>query len=158
MRTVPAGSNAVRGSGRNENRPWSSDVAASATARYGNVAMEQLITAIQKFGGARENLEVKITGGGRILATMTDVGKHNIEFVKEYIATEGIKLLAEDVGDIYPRKVVYFPQTGKLQVKKLRSIHNETIYEREVSYKRDIETKPVDGGAELFSGGDVELF
>jgi chemotaxis protein CheD len=32
------------------------DSLVSASARYGNVAMEHLITDIQKFGGVRENL------------------------------------------------------------------------------------------------------
>lgn len=145
-------------SSRGESDNWSSS-SVNATARYGNVAMEQLITGIQKFGGVRENLEVKITGGGRILATMTDVGMHNIEFVREYIKTECLKLVGEEVGDVYPRKVVYFPMTGKVQIKKLRSIHNDTIYEREASYKQRIEQTPVDGGTELFGdGGDIELF
>jgi chemotaxis protein CheD len=121
-----------------------------ASARYGNVAMEQLITAIQRFGGSRGNLEVKITGGGRVLASMTDVGRRNIEFVLEYIRKEGLRLVGEEVGDIYPRKVVYYPQTGKVQIKKLRVMHNQTIIQREKSYLEEIARMPVDGGIELF--------
>lgn len=139
---------------------WQSSVA-SASARYGNVAMEHLITDIQKFGGVRENLEVKITGGGRVLATMTDVGKRNIQFVRDYIRLEGLRLMAEDVGDIYPRKVVYHPKTGRVQVKKLRSLHNDTIYRREEDYlhKLKVEQKPKPAEqAAPDTGGDIELF
>jgi len=139
---------------------WGSSVA-SASARYGNVAMEHLITDIQKFGGVRENLEVKITGGGRVLATMTDVGKRNIQFVRDYIRLEGLRLMAEDVGDIYPRKVVYHPKTGRVQVKKLRSVHNDTIYRREEDYltRLKVEQKPAQptSGSEP-AAGDIELF
>ena len=122
----------------------------SAATRYGNFAMEHLINVILKNGGQRQNLEVKLFGGGRILQHMTDVGKRNIIFVRDYIQTEGLKVVAEDVGDIYPRMVVYFPATGKVRVKRLRSLHNNTIVEEEIRYISTVESKPV--------GGDIELF
>lgn len=122
----------------------------SAATRYGNFAMEHLINVIMKNGGKRQNLEVKLFGGGRILAQMTDIGLRNIEFAHEYIATEGLKVIAEDTGDIYPRMVVYFPATGKVKVKRLRSLHTNVIVEEETRYLKSIESKPV--------GGDVELF
>jgi chemotaxis protein CheD len=118
--------------------------------RYGNYAMEALINEILKAGGRREQLEIKIVGGGRILENMTNVGRMNIDFVRNYIRTEGLQLLGEDVGDIYPRKVVYFPGEGKVRVKKLRALHNNTIIERETEYSRTLQQEPV--------GGDVELF
>jgi chemotaxis protein CheD len=133
------------------------DSLVSASARYGNVAMEHLITDIQKFGGVRENLEVKITGGGKVLAIMSDVGRRNIQFVREYIRTEGLRLLAEDVGDVYPRKVLYDPRTGRVQVKKLRTLHNDTIYRREEQYMERLVQPPQRASQEVF-GGDIELF
>jgi chemotaxis protein CheD len=120
------------------------------SARYGNFAMEHMINTILKNGGRRGFLECKIFGGGKILANMTDVGTRNINFVHEYITTEGIELLSEDVGDIYPRKVMYFPKTGKARVKRLRSLHNNTVVEREMNYLKDIEQAPVAGDVELF--------
>jgi chemotaxis protein CheD len=121
-----------------------------ASTRYGSHAMEQLINEILKNGGSRRNLEVKLTGGGRILAQMTDVGRKNIQFVEDYIRTESLKLLSHDLGDIYPRKVYYTPSTGKMLVKKLRSLHNNTIAERETRYLHEIEVVPVQGEVELF--------
>ena len=112
--------------------------------------MEALINDILKNGGRRENLEVKVFGGGMILEHMTDVGKKNINFVREFIKTEGFSLLAEDLGDIYPRKVHYFPQTGKILMKKLRSLHNNTIIDRETSYLDSLESKPIEGEIDLF--------
>jgi chemotaxis protein CheD len=118
--------------------------------RYGNHAMESLINDILKAGGRRENLEVKIVGGGRILENMTNIGNMNIEFVRRYIATEGLTLLGEDVGDIHPRKVMYLPAEGRVRVKKLRSLHNNTIIERETSYQQTLEVEKVAGDVELF--------
>lgn len=127
---------------------WGS--AASDETRYGVHAMEQLINNILKNGGNRENLEVKVFGGGKILAQMTDIGLRNIEFVREYIHTEELLCVSEDLGEIYPRKVLYFPITGKVKVKKLRSLHNNTIIERETTYLHDIEEHPDTGEVELF--------
>ena len=50
--------------------------------RYGNIAMEQLVNSVLKAGGDRRELEVKVFGGGRVLAQMTDVGKRN-ELIKK---------------------------------------------------------------------------
>ena len=122
----------------------------SAAARYGNYAMEHLINDVLKNGGRRENLEIKIFGGGRILAQMTDVGRRNIVFVRDYLRTEGFEVAAEDLGDIHPRKVVYSPTTGKVFIKKLRSLHNNTIVERETAYLDALVKQPVAGEIDLF--------
>lgn len=132
-----------------QNKFSSNDMVADAN-RYGNFAMENMINEILKNGGRRQNLEVKVFGGGKILASMTDIGRRNIQFVHEYIQEESLDLIADDTGDIYPRKVMYFPYTGKVKVKRLRSLHNNTIVEREMSYMHDIEDKPVEGEIELF--------
>ena len=122
----------------------------SAAARYGNYAMELLINAILKHGGRRPHLEVKIFGGGRILGHMTDIGRHNITFVHAYIRTEALQLVAEDVSDVYPRKILYFPASGRVRVKKLRALRTDAIARRETAYLRTLESRPI--------GGDIELF
>lgn len=127
--------------------------AASATGRaerYGNIAMEQLINCILKAGGERRDLEVKVFGGGRVLAQMTDIGRRNIEFVRNYLATEGFVVTAEDLGDVYPRHVQYFPATGRVRVRQLRSMHNDTIVVRERGYLNKLKADPVAGEIELF--------
>ena len=118
--------------------------------RYGNYAMEHLINSILKNGGKRKNLEVKVFGGGKIIPTLTDIGVKNIEFVLEYIDTEGLLLLSQDLGDIYPRKIIYFPQTGKVGMKKIQDLHNATIVQRERQYFDNIKDTPVAGDVELF--------
>ena len=125
---------------------------ASNAARYGNFAMEQMINDILKHGGVKENLEIKIFGGGKVLKNMStlDIGNKNIEFIREYIETEQLKLISEDVGDVFPRKVMYFPLTGRAKVKKLRSMHNNTIVERETTYLNKLDVKPVESDIELF--------
>lgn len=123
---------------------------ADDSARYGVYAMELLINEILKNGGHRQNLEVKITGGGRMLANMSDIGRRNIDFVRQFLVTEDLEVVAEDVGDIYPRKVCYFPVSGRLRVKRLRTMHNDTINQREEAYRQDLRKQSPQGDVELF--------
>lgn len=118
--------------------------------RYGNYAMEHLINTILGNGGKRKNLEVKVFGGGKIIPALTDVGTKNIDFVLDYITQEGLKLLSQDLGDIYPRKVIYFPKTGKVGMKKIQDLHNDTIAQRERQYCNNLKDTPVKGDVELF--------
>jgi len=124
----------------------------SEEARYGNFAMEILINELIKAGCKRRNLEVKLFGGGRVLSSMTtiDIGNKNIEFVKEYVYDEDLRVIAEDLGDVYPRKVLYFPDTGKVRMKKLTTTRNNTILSREVEYGRKLQVEEKSGDIELF--------
>jgi chemotaxis protein CheD len=122
----------------------------SAATRYGNVAMERLINDLLKAGARRTNLEFKLVGGGKVLAAMTDVGATNISFVRSYMQTEGFKVAGEDLGDVYPRKVHFYPDSGRVRVKKLLSMRNDTIFARERNYMQQVSKTPIAGDVELF--------
>ena len=124
----------------------------SESMRYGTYAMEVLINQLIKNGARRENLEAKIFGGGNVLRSFTtmNVGDRNADFVRSYLKEEGIRVTGEDLNDIYPRKVYFFPKTGKVLVKKLKQLNNYTIMKREESYASKLKTNDV--------GGDVDLF
>ncbi|WP_163832493.1 chemoreceptor glutamine deamidase CheD [Spartinivicinus ruber] len=122
----------------------------NSSMRYGNWAMEYLINEILKHGGSKRNLEIKLFGGGQVLQNMTNIGKRNIDFVKSYLSNENLQVIAEDLGDIYPRKVLYFSDSGSVKMKKLRSLHNNTIQQREAEYIQSINCKPTQGDVELF--------
>jgi len=128
---------------------WENTSVCSA-CRYGSVAMERMINEILKYGGQRKNLEVKLFGGGRIMGKMVNIGQQNIEFVKKYLEMENLILLAEDLGDIYPRKILYYPSNGRVRVKKLRAMEQYTVVERENAYLRDLEKQPIAGDVDLF--------
>lgn len=122
----------------------------SLNCRYGNWAMEFLINEILKNGASRENLKIKLFGGGQIIRTMTNIGLGNISFAQAYVQEEGLRLVSQDVGGPWPRKVVFHPQTGKAHVKKLRSVQNENIEKREVNYLHNIEKQELKTDIELF--------
>ncbi len=104
--------------------------------RYGIAAMETLINDILKRGSRKDRLQVKLFGGGKVLSTEIDnVGERNVQFVKQFLETEGIAVVAEDLGGTHPRKVNFFPKTGKVMVRRLRSLQNQAIARQEKQYE-----------------------
>jgi chemotaxis protein CheD len=126
------------------------DSAAGRATRYGSASMEQLINRILKAGGTRADLEVKIFGGGRVLKTLTDVGDHNVTFVREFLKQEGLRVTSEDVGDTCPRHVQYFPLTGRVRVRHLTSSHTRDVASQEQQFLKGLEKTPVAGEIDLF--------
>lgn len=121
--------------------------------RYGSYAMELLINEMLKKGARRETIQAKIFGGAQVMAGFTsmNVGERNTEFVIDYLATERIPIVSKDVLDIHPRKVCFFPVSGKALVKRLAHSHPETLVVEERK----------GNAAELArstSGGSIDLF
>ncbi len=123
----------------------------NVATRYGNHAMESLINAIISLGGRRERLEVKLFGGGSVIPGMTsDVGKKNVLFAEEYLRKEGLRLMARDVLGPYPRKVQYFPDSGRARSKKLYQLQNRTVKQREEQLADTLCREGVHGEVDLF--------
>lgn len=125
----------------------------SSSARYGTYAMEVLINHLLKLGARRSSLEAKVFGGGRVMASLSgsQVGERNARFVLDYLETEGIPVLARDLLDVHPRKVYFFPSSGRVLVKKLVRMHNDTLVRREKEYAARLTETPVAGDVELFA-------
>ena len=134
-----------------DNKDWKGTPVSMET-RYGNIAMERLINVIMSNGGKRENLEIKLFGGGKMfeMSDSMDVGQKNIEYVKQYIKKEGFLIKSGDLGGTYPRKIQYYPTSGRVRMKKLYRIHNDTIVRREIKYNEILVNIPPEGAVEIF--------
>ncbi len=121
--------------------------------RYGSYAMELLINQMLKMGARRETMQAKVFGGAQVMAGFTsmNVGERNTKFVLEYLATERIPVVSQDVLDIHPRKVCFFPVSGKALVKRLAHSHPETL----VVEERKGNAASV---AKSTAGGSIDLF
>jgi chemotaxis protein CheD len=95
------------------------DERGGTSARYGAFALQRLVSELVRHGAERARLEVKIFGGGQVLAGVTDIGQANIEFVRGFFASEGLTIVAEDVGDRFARRLRYHPRTGQAMVNRL---------------------------------------
>jgi chemotaxis protein CheD len=124
---------------------------ASSGGRYGVNAMEMLINELVKRGAQRNRLEAKVFGGGHVMKNFTsiNVGQRNAAFIKSFLTMEGIRLVSEDLLDIYPRKVCFFPKSGKAMVKRLAAA-DDSLVRQEQQYQSRLVAKPVAGDIELF--------
>lgn len=124
----------------------------SSSARYGTFAMEVLINHLQKLGARRNRLEAKVFGGGAVLESLlsSNVGARNAEFVLDFLKTEKIPIVAKDLLDLFPRKVYFFPKTGRVMVRKLHRVDNDSLVNREKAYRSRLAETKVDGDIELF--------
>ena len=129
--------------------PWLNTLASDET-RYGNVAMERLINTILANGGMRSTLEIKLFGGGRVLDLSLDIGKKNLQFVRRYLASEKLHIAAEDVGGLRPRKIQYYPSTGRVMVKTLYKVDTREVVGSESRYLNSIKKQTPVGKVELF--------
>jgi chemotaxis protein CheD len=119
--------------------------------RYGNYAMEHLLNDIVKYGGKRKNLEIKLFGGANIAGMGQNIGLRNVDFICKYVASEGLQIKSKDLGGDYPRKILYFPASGKLMMKKLENSSTQPVIEQERDIIRKINTRPIRGEVELFT-------
>lgn len=120
------------------------------STRYGSYAMEQLINEILKRGGLKSRLEVKVFGGGKIYEGKIDVGANNAAWALEFLKQEGLYPVKADLGDVCPRKVYYYTDSGRVLLKKLDRVSAETLTERERQYQESLAEQPAEGDVTLF--------
>lgn len=128
---------------------------ADGAGRYGSYAMELLINEMLKLGARRESMQAKIFGGAQVMAGLTtmNVGERNTQFVLDYLATERIPVISQDVLDIHPRKVCFFPASGKALVKRLAHSHPETLaVEERKGNALTVANSTAGGSVDLFQG------
>ena len=130
----------------------------SPSAKYGMFAMEQLINELLKKNGSKKDFVAKVFGGGHVLnvrKTDGSVPESNIEFVKAFLAMEQIPVVKQDVGGYTGRKILFFPDTAKVLLKRLESTVDSKIIQAEQSYKSKLfkEKEKLQR-----TGGDLTLF
>lgn len=122
----------------------------SQSTRYGVHAMELLVNEVMKAGGRRCDLEVKVFGGAGLMARGGDSGQRNIEFVYKYLKIEGLRLVAADVGNTWPRRLEFHARTGRARVRRLQAVAAPRVSEQERRYLRELEHTSIEGDIELF--------
>jgi chemotaxis protein CheD len=112
------------------------------SGRYGMQAMELLINALMKLGLHKRNLVAKVFGGATVLATERDeelsISRANINFAFKYLELEQIAVEASDTGGKQARKIIFNPETGKVQLKRLGHIRDREVKQEESEYQRKL--------------------
>jgi chemotaxis protein CheD len=120
------------------------------SARYGNFAMEKLINELIKQGCPRERMEVKVFGGANVIDSSTQIGTKNADFVLRFLRNEGITCAAQDLGGLHPRRIQYYPSTGRVVRRLLQVNESALIAREEKNYAARLLSKPTAGDIELF--------
>ncbi|MGA3310813.1 MAG: chemoreceptor glutamine deamidase CheD [Xanthobacteraceae bacterium] len=122
----------------------------SESTRYGNFAMEKLINELLKAGCSRKSMEIKVFGGGNVTDTSNAIGSQNAEFVLRYLKAEGLQCAAQDLGGQHPRRIHYFPATGRVIRRLLGGGETYSITRQESEYAKILSSKKTAGEIELF--------
>ncbi len=80
---------------------------------FGVCAMELLINALVKKGAEKHRLQAKIFGGASVVKGLSDIGKENTIFVKNFLSDEKIPCIAESTGGTSARHVRFWPHSGR---------------------------------------------
>ena len=120
------------------------------SGRYGSFAMEMLMNDIFKRGGKKDRLEAKVFGGGKIYDGTIDIGAKNAAWALAFLEQEGLSPVKADVGDVCPRKVYYFTDSGKVLLKKLDRVTASTIAKEEGQYRAKLQQAPAESEVTLF--------
>ncbi len=118
--------------------------------RYGAFAMEQLINNILKLGGQKSRLEVKLFGGGNVIKSSAMIGDKNVRFVLDFCRDENLVIAGSDLGGSHPRRVHYYPDSGKVMLRTLRRREDMTVVEEEKQYAASIAGTVSASGVDLF--------
>lgn len=130
-----------------ESQSWGGD---AKSTRYGNFAMEKLVNELLKAGCSRDTLEIKVFGGGNVTDTRNAIGTQNAEFVLRYLDGEGFNCAAQDLGGLHPRRIHYYPATGRVVRRILAGSETSSIAKQETEYAGRLSSRKVAGDIELF--------
>jgi len=120
------------------------------SARFGNFAMEKLINGLLKRGCQRERMEIKVFGGANVTSARNEIGTENGDFVLRYLEAEGLRCAAQDLGGIHPRRIIYFPMTGKVVRRLLTGRDQDSALREETDYAKMLGTRKPSSDVQLF--------
>jgi chemotaxis protein CheD len=112
--------------------------------------MEKLINELIKAGCDRNRMEIKVFGGGNVTDTSNAVGSDNAAFVMRYLADEGLRCAAQDLGGSLPRRIHYYPSTGRVVRKLLGVVDTYTVSREERDYGNRLLSQKTTGEVQLF--------
>jgi len=89
--------------------------AGAATARFGNIAMEELFAKLTALGARLPFLQARVFGGSAMFGTSgsNHLGMKNEQYAREILAARGIRILDIDTGGARGRKLIFHTDEGK---------------------------------------------
>jgi chemotaxis protein CheD len=112
---------------------------ATDAGRYGIHAMELLINDMVKLGAARSRLKAKVFGAASVLGTACEdkffcVSEVNQRFIRDYLATERIPIMSEDLGGTHGRVIHFHSDSFRVFRRFIRKTETTVIEKDEQTY------------------------
>ncbi len=98
-----------------------------ASPKYGNVAIQQLVTKMIQLGSYKRDLVAKVFGGAAVLNTGNkglSVGDRNIKVARQELERFDIKIVAASTGGYLGRKIIFDNRTGEVLQKYIKKRNN----------------------------------
>lgn len=94
---------------------------AGETAKFADTGIDEMVRILVRAGAQQRRLVAKIAGGAHmimhpIIMECNDISAQNVKAVKRKLDELRIPLLAEEVGEHYPRTVVFNTSSGVLRI------------------------------------------
>jgi chemotaxis protein CheD len=106
--------------------------------QYGRSVMERLLREVLKLGANRDRLKAKMYGGGRHMQPGNAGSESTIAFARRFLREQGVPLVAEKLGDGYPRRLMYFPSSGMALMDRLPNRLGAAVTKRETQYVQSL--------------------
>jgi chemotaxis protein CheD len=92
-----------------------------ASAKYGNIAIEKLISQMEELGSERKNLYAKVFGGASQVNYSMKIGERNVHVAKTMLNEMRINIVAESLNGEKGRKIIFNTYTGEVRMKYVNS-------------------------------------
>jgi len=132
---------------------WRPGEIISTASRYGSHAMEMLINAMISHGARRSELKIKLFGGAQMMGKHSMIGEKNVAFILDYVEREKLNVIAQDLGGLEPRKIIFNPLTGKVWLKRLPYTEVHHLQQQEDKYANQLSRE-----SHSLDDNEVELF
>ena len=119
--------------------------------RFGVHAMDRLVGEMLKLGAEPRRFVAKVFGGASVLGwrgMSAGIPQANVDFVRGFLAREGITVAATSVGGSRPRQVRFLTDTGKAIVRYVVNPRAEALLLQEEEARR--RQRPRFGDVTLF--------
>ncbi|BBJ27277.1 chemoreceptor glutamine deamidase/glutamate methylesterase CheD [Athalassotoga saccharophila] len=88
--------------------------------KYAEPGIRVMVNEMVKMGANVRDMEAKIAGGASMFESKGfEIGKKNVDKIKDVLRDLGIRILAEDTGGNRARSIEYKIEDGTLMIKKV---------------------------------------
>lgn len=95
-----------------------------ASAKYGNIAMDRLLSEMLRLGSRKEDMVAKMFGGANLVNLTMNVGERNADMARGFLADQKIKIVGESIGGVQGRKILFDTHSGQVKMRFIQQTHN----------------------------------